>query len=72
MEDRGQLAERKDVQVFASTHSWSCIEGFVEASKHLRLSSTLFNLVRDGNAIYAISCGGDELELAVRYGLEVR
>lgn len=66
------MAERKDVQVFASTHSWSCIEGFVKASKHLGLSSVLFNLVRDVNAIYAVRYGGDELEFSVRDGLEVR
>ena len=68
----GQLAERKNVQVVASTHSWSCIEGFVAASKRLGLSSVLFNLVRNRNVIRAVRYGESELELAVRDGLEVR
>ena len=68
----GQLAKEKNVQVIASTHSWSCIEGFVAASKRLDLNSVLFNLIRDGNAIHAVRYGGDELEVAVDDGLEVR
>lgn len=62
-----------NIQVFATTHSWDCVEGFQRAaSENPRPEATLFRLeARDGYA-RAVSFSASEIEVASRQSIEVR
>ena len=69
-----EIAERLNVQVFATTHSWDCITAFQEALAQSEDSSVgkLFRLSRKDENIRAIEYTPDELSIAVRQSIEVR
>jgi energy-coupling factor transporter ATP-binding protein EcfA2 len=59
-----------DVQVFATTHSWDCVQGFQQAVGEV--DSALFRLEAVGEQVRAVSFHGDELAIAAAEGIEVR
>ncbi|MEG3903568.1 AAA family ATPase [Microcoleus sp. B4-C5] len=69
-----ETAQRLNVQVFATTHSWDCIAAFQEALEQSEDSSVgkLFRLSRRGEDIRAVEYTPDELSVAVRQSIEVR
>lgn len=69
-----ETAQRLNVQVFATTHSWDCIAAFQEALEQSQDSSVgkLFRLSRRGEDIRAVEYTPDELSVAVRQSIEVR
>ena len=68
-----ETARRSNVQVFATTHSYDCIQGFASL---LKTSSDFVSEVSvqkiDSSLDNAISLDADQIELAVRQGIEVR
>jgi predicted ATPase len=67
------LARELDVQVFATTHSWDCIEGFQAAATSDRSSEgMLIRLEADGDRTRAVTFNEHELAIATREEIEVR
>lgn len=67
-------AERLNVQIFATTHSWDCVESFSEAlalqqDEHL---AALFRLERRKEEIAVIRYNAFDLAIATEQGIEVR
>lgn len=69
-----EAAQRLNVQVFATTHSWDCIESFAEAMalQEDEDIGALFRLQRANEQIKAIRYSADELQVATREEIEVR
>jgi hypothetical protein len=68
-----QVARRLNVQVFATTHSWDCIEGFQKAaSEDEKAEGVLISLREKGGDIEAVLFDERELEIATREKIEVR
>lgn len=66
-------AEQLNVQVFATSHSWDCVEAFQQAT--LEKNSTdgvLIRLDRQEDKIFATIFDEDELRIATRARIEVR
>ncbi|HEY4920593.1 MAG TPA: AAA family ATPase [Xanthobacteraceae bacterium] len=62
-----------DIQVYATTHSWDCVEGFqIAASSQAEAQGSLFRLERFGADIRAIRFVPREIEVARRESIEVR
>lgn len=69
-----EIAQRLNVQVFATTHSWDCIAAFQEALEASENSSVgkLFRLSRRDDHIRPVAYTADELAIAVPHSIEVR
>lgn len=69
-----EIAQRLNVQIFVTTHSWDCIAAFQEALDQIEDSSVgkLFRLSRKGDNIRAIDYPSEKLGVAVRQNIEVR
>jgi predicted ATPase len=71
-----RMAKKLDVQVFATTHSYDCVQAFQKASQeHNRSESMLVSLRRreeDPDDIVAIRSDRDELSTVVEEDIEVR
>ena len=67
-----QLARRFNVQVFAATHSWDCIEGFSRAALEDPQEGLLLRLQSRNSKINAVLYNEEELSLATRDEIEVR
>ncbi len=68
-----ETAERLNVQVFATSHSWDCIEAFQKAAQeNTETEGVLVRLDRDGEWIRAVDLGERELGIAVNGHIEVR
>jgi hypothetical protein len=67
-----QQALKWRIQVFATTHSWDCVEGFQIAASTHNTSASLFRLERAGSGIRAIRFALQEIEIARRESIEVR
>ena len=62
-----------DVQIFATTHSRDCIEGFVSAGKEQGISDAkVYRLEREGDEIYAVDLSLINVEGALHVNSEVR
>lgn len=64
-----------DLQVFASTHSWDCIEGFAAAlEENPKVDGMVIRLERDNvpRQIRAIEIGRDKLPIVIRDSIEIR
>jgi predicted ATPase len=69
----GKAALEFDVQIFATTHSRDCIEGFVSASKELDISDAkVYRLERKGDEIYAVDLNLINVEAALQLNGEIR
>lgn len=71
------LSVRFNIQVFATTHSWDCIESFAKVAKERREEGVLFRLERsampeDEGKIVAIEYSEDELLTMTKANFEVR
>jgi AAA15 family ATPase/GTPase len=69
-----EIANRRKIQVFASTHSWDCVRAFQEALKDFSESSSgrLIRLDKTGDTIKPITFTSKELDIAIKQGIEVR
>lgn len=68
-----ELARRLNVQVFATTHSWDCIEAFQKTiAENAELDGTLIRLTRRQDDVQATVFGRSELDVIARDQLEVR
>ena len=68
-----QTAYENNVQVFATTHGWSCVAGFAQAATDVdEADGTLVRIERKGDEVRAVSYSEDDLEVAARQGIEVR
>ena len=68
-----QTAQRNNVQVLATTHSWDCVKGFAEASAELEdVEGVLVRLERVENQLRAVEYSERNLKAAAKYGIEVR
>ncbi len=68
-----QLARRLNVQVFATTHSWDCIEGFQKAAQEDKQEEgMLIRLSLKKGEIGATLFDEEELGIATREQIEVR
>jgi hypothetical protein len=69
----GKAAQEFDVQIFATTHSRDCIDGFVSASKESGTpEATVYRLERKGDEIYAVDLSLINVEAALELNGEVR
>jgi hypothetical protein len=68
------LSEELQVQVFATTHSWDCIDGFQRAlnSFHDPSQCLLLRLSKREEEIFATTFNARELAIATRENIEVR
>ena len=72
-----KVAKRLNVQLFATTHSWDCIEGFSEAlQSDESFDGQLISLRRsrevDDDTIYPVSYDRQEIAIATKSDIEVR
>ncbi len=68
-----QIATRLDIQIFATTHSWDCIEGFQEAAaEDEAVDIALIRLERRKGHIVPILFDKDRLSIATRQNIEIR
>lgn len=72
-----KAAQRLNVQIFATTHSWDCIEGFSEALQNdatfdARLISLRKSRKPDDDTIHAIYYDRRQIAIATKEDIEVR
>lgn len=67
-----QTARRLNIQVFATTHSWDCIEAFDEAARESKEEGLLIRLERKKDDIVATLFDESEIDIATRNEIEVR
>lgn len=67
-----QMARSLNVQVFATSHSWNCIESFQEAANKDAGEGVLVRLSAIGDAVSATLFREDELRIAARDQIELR
>jgi len=68
-----QVAQRLDVQVFATTHSWDCIAGFQQSAQELaQETGMLIRLENRQGHIVPVVFDEDRLAIATRQDIEVR
>ena len=68
-----QLAHRLNVQVFATTHSWDCIEGFQKAAQEdVQEEGMVIRLSLKGDEVIATLFDERKLAIATREQIEVR
>lgn len=67
-----ETAARLNVQVFATTHSWDCIEAFQKAAKESDEEGLMIRLAEKKGEIIADVFGEKELEIATRENIELR
>lgn len=72
-----ESAERLNTQIFATTHSWDCVESFSEALESYQAQkgsnlAALFRLERRGEQIAAVRYAAEDLAIATEEGIEVR
>jgi|SRR5262249_3867502 len=66
-------AVRLNVQIFATTHSWDCIEAFQKAMQHgLEQDGQMIRLQREDGRIVATLFDARKLSVATREDIEVR
>jgi len=68
-----ELSRRLNAQVFATTHSWDCVEAFQQAARELGEDEAyLIRLNKDKEGTYATVFDKEELYVATRENIEVR
>ena len=67
-----RLARQLDVQVFATSHSWDCIEAFQKAASEDAESGVLVRLARKGEIVIPTVLREKELQIVARDRIEVR
>ncbi len=69
-----ETAQRLNIQIFATTHSWDCVKAFQGALAETQAASVgkLFRLEKSGEDIKSSEYTANDLEVAVRELVEVR
>ena len=68
-----QTAQRNNVQVLATTHSWDCVRGFAQAANELEdVEGMLYRIQRNAERLRAVPYPEDQLLIAAQHGIEVR
>ena len=68
-----QTAERNNVQVIATTHSWDCVAGFAKAASDLEdVEGVLYRIQRNGDRLRAVEYPESDLADAAKHRIEVR
>jgi len=67
-----RLARQMDVQVFATSHSWDCIEAFQKAASEDTENGVLVRLARKGDMVIPTVLSEKELQIITRDRIEVR
>ena len=68
-----QTAERNNVQVIATTHSWDCVVGFAKAASELEhVEGVLYRIQRNGDRLRAVEYPEADLANAAEHRIEVR
>jgi len=69
-----KVAMERNIQIFATTHSWDCVEAFQEALAEDDNADQgyLFRLQRRGDAIYPVGYTSADLDVAISHAIEVR
>ena len=68
-----QTAERNNVQVIATTHSWDCVVGFAQAANELEdVEGLLVRLERPPAGLRPITYDESRLASVTKYDIEVR
>ena len=67
-----RLARTRDIQVFATSHSWDTIEAFQKAAAETVEAGALIRLARKGEVIIPTVFAEDELAIATRDRIEMR
>ncbi len=68
-----QTAQRNNVQVLATTHSWDCVRGFAQAANELEdVEGVLVRIQRVPIGLRAITYDESRLENIAKHGIEVR
>jgi AAA15 family ATPase/GTPase len=68
-----RLARRLNVQVFATTHSWDCIEAFQEVTEEdEQVKGMLISLENRKSGVEAVLYNEEELKIVTRERIEVR
>ena len=68
-----QTAQRNNVQVLATTHSWDCVKGFAQAANELEdEEGLLVRIERVPAGLRAVEYSERNLQAAAKYGIEVR
>ena len=68
-----QTAQRNNVQVLATTHSWDCVRGFARAANELEdVEGILYRIQRNLHRLRAVPYPEDQLAIAAESGIEVR
>lgn len=67
-----QTAKELNIQVFATTHSWDCVDAFEAAASETDGDCKLFRLDKKYGEIRAVEYTREDLEVAIEQGIEVR
>lgn len=67
-----EVSSRHNVQVFATTHSWDCIEAFQRAASAHKEDGVLISLSRQEEEVKAAVFNERDLEIITRESIEVR
>jgi len=68
-----EMAKRLNVQVFATTHSWDCLEAFQEAANVYKdVSSQMIRLSKKNGKTLSTLFTPEELAIATKHDVEVR
>lgn len=67
-----RLAQSRDIQVFATSHSWDTVEAFQKAAAETPAAGVLVRLARRGGEILPTVFAEDELAIATRDRIEMR
>ena len=69
-----EIAAKTKTQVFATTHSWDCVQAFQQALREVsdRRIGQLVRLDRDGEEVKPVIYSASELDIAMRQRIEVR
>lgn len=69
-----ETAHKGNSQVFATSHSWDCVRAFREALQEFsdRSIGRLIRLEREHERVQAVEYSPEELDIAIKQGIEVR
>jgi AAA15 family ATPase/GTPase len=67
-----QMARTLNVQVFATSHSWDCIESFQDAANSDPGDGVLVRLTANADTVVSTLFREDELKIAARNQIELR
>jgi AAA15 family ATPase/GTPase len=68
-----QVAARLNVQVFATTHNWDCIEAFERAAReNENANGELIHLMSKNDKVFAVLYDEQELSIVTQEMIEVR